>query len=130
MPTSIRSAGVATAYTVMHCIMICIVQVTPIALEKISWRYFVIFLIMNCVFIVIFYFFYPETKGKTLEEMNAVFGDEVSRNRSLTVLKNIVLTRCSRLLKLSKKPTSICATRSTRCSILRRLSRNIERPLQ
>lgn len=78
MPTSIRSAGVATAYVVMHCIMIVIVQVTPLALESISWRYFLIFLFANSIFVVILYVFYPETKGKTLEEMNAVFGDEVS----------------------------------------------------
>lgn len=79
MPTCIRSAGVATAYVVMHSIMIAIVQVTPLALEVISWRYFLIFLFSNVIFVVILYVFYPETKGKTLEEMNALFGDEVSQ---------------------------------------------------
>jgi hypothetical protein len=79
MPTCIRSAGVATAYVVMHCVMIAIVQVTPIALEVISWRYFLIFLFSNVIFVVILYNFYPETKGKTLEEMNVLFGDEVSQ---------------------------------------------------
>lgn len=79
MPTCIRSAGVASAYVVMHTVMIVIVQITPLALESISWRFFLIFLIANCVFVVILYTFYPETKGTTLEEMNALFGDEVSR---------------------------------------------------
>ncbi|KAF1816930.1 MFS transporter [Eremomyces bilateralis CBS 781.70] len=78
MPTCIRSAGVATAYVVMHCIMIVIVQITPLALEVISWRFFLIFLIANAIFVVILYLFYPETKGKTLEEMSALFGDEVA----------------------------------------------------
>lgn len=79
MPTCIRSAGAATAYVAMHCMMILLVQVAPLALEVISWRFFLIFLISNVIFIVIFIFFYPETKGKTLEEMNALFGDQVSR---------------------------------------------------
>lgn len=77
MPTCIRSAGVATSYVVMHSVMILVVQVTPMALEDISWRYFLIFLICNCIFVVLLFLFYPETKGKTLEEMNALFGDEV-----------------------------------------------------
>lgn len=80
MPTCIRSAGVATAYVVMHTVMIVIVQVAPLALEAISWRFFLIFLVANVAFVGILYTFYPETKSKTLEEIGALFGDEVSRN--------------------------------------------------
>jgi hypothetical protein len=54
-----------------------LVQVTPIAIEAISWRYFLIFVICDCIFIIIFYFFYPETKNKPLEELEALFGDKV-----------------------------------------------------
>lgn len=80
MPTCIRSAGVATAYVIMHSVMILIVQVTPLALEIISWRYFLIFLFSNVIFVFILYFFFPETKCKTLEEIGALFGDEVCRD--------------------------------------------------
>ncbi|KAJ4375408.1 hypothetical protein N0V83_002495 [Neocucurbitaria cava] len=78
MPTCIRSAGVATAYVVMHTVMIVIVQVAPLALEAISWRFFLIFLVANVAFVGILYTFYPETKSKTLEEIGALFGDEVA----------------------------------------------------
>ncbi|CAO2654537.1 Nn.00g112700.m01.CDS01 [Neocucurbitaria sp. VM-36] len=78
MPTCIRSAGVATAYVVMHTVMIVVVQITPLALQSISWRFFLIFLVANVAFVVILYVFYPETKGKTLEEMSALFGDQVA----------------------------------------------------
>jgi len=85
MPTCIRSSGVALAYMVMHCTLILLVQVTPLALEDISWRYFIIFVVMDALFVVILYIFFPETKGKTLEEMEALFGDKVCRHLTIHV---------------------------------------------
>lgn len=78
MPTSIRTVGCAVAWTALHLVIILLVQVTPLAVEAISWRYFLIFFICSCCFIVAFYFLYPETKGKTLEDIEAIFGDRVS----------------------------------------------------
>ena len=60
--------------------MLIFVIVTPIAIEAISWKYFMIFVICDVVFIIIFYLFFPETKNKSLEEIGAIFGDEVSFN--------------------------------------------------
>jgi hypothetical protein len=77
MPTEIRAAGVASGYLVFNALAIMITQVTPIAIEKIAWRYFLIFLIMDCIFLVIAYFFYPETKNMELERVGEAFGDEV-----------------------------------------------------
>ena len=76
--------------------MLICTAVTPIAIEAISWKYFMIFVICDMIFIVIFYFFYPETKNKTLEEIAAIFGDDVSlsmfeyrddANRNFSLLK-------------------------------------------
>ena len=78
MPTSIRTVGCAVSYTALHLVIILLVQVTPLAVEAISWRYFLIFFICSCCFAVAFYFLYPETKGKTLEDIEAIFGDRVS----------------------------------------------------
>lgn len=95
MPTSIRTVGCAVSYMALHLVIILLVQVsaavlekrrilirklqvTPMAVEAISWRYFLIFFICSCCFIVVFYFLYPETKGKTLEDIEAIFGDRVA----------------------------------------------------
>lgn len=77
MPTELRAAGVASGYLTFNAIGVMITQVTPMAIEKISWRYFLIFLIMDCIFLIIAYFFYPETKNIELERVGAAFGDKV-----------------------------------------------------
>jgi len=79
MPTNIRATGTATGYALFNLIVILLVQVTPMAIEAISWKYFMIFVICDVVFIIIFILFFPETKNKTLEEIGALFGDEVCR---------------------------------------------------
>ncbi|CAO2653519.1 Nn.00g029300.m01.CDS01 [Neocucurbitaria sp. VM-36] len=81
MPTEIRAAGVASGYFVFNALAIMIAQVTPIAIEKISWKYFLIFLIMDCIFIMIAYLFYPETKNMSLEHIGEAFGDQVVKIR-------------------------------------------------
>ena len=77
MPTAIRPTGVAVSYMTQHIMIIVLVQTTPIAIQRISWRFFLIFVCFSAFFSVIFYFFYPETRNKTLEEIEAVFGDKV-----------------------------------------------------
>jgi Sugar (and other) transporter len=63
---------------IFSALTVMLVQVTPIALAKISWKFFLIFLVCNCIYVTIFYFVAPETRLKTLEEIEAIFGDKVS----------------------------------------------------
>lgn len=66
MPTNIRATGVAVGYFVFNALIILHVQTAPLALAALSWRYFLIFLILDCVYVVVVYFFYPETKVSIL----------------------------------------------------------------
>lgn len=51
--------------------------VNPIALAAIGWKYYFVFLAVLIVFALTAYFFYPETKGYTLEQIAIVFdGDD------------------------------------------------------
>lgn len=44
-----------------------------ISKANIGWRTFVIFAVLNAVFIPMVYFFYPETKGIELEDIPLLF---------------------------------------------------------
>lgn len=46
---------------------------TAIALESIDWRYYLVFVGLNLVYGALWYIFGVETRGRTLEEMDAVF---------------------------------------------------------
>lgn len=50
-------------------------QCSPIALGNIGFNYFYAFFIFNLVSAFCYLFFYPETKGCTLEQMDEIFGD-------------------------------------------------------
>ncbi|KAJ7865182.1 hypothetical protein B0H14DRAFT_2734784 [Mycena olivaceomarginata] len=46
-------------------------------MARLQYRFYIAFVITNILNAFIVFFFFPETKGKTLEEMDAVFGDQV-----------------------------------------------------
>ncbi|KAI7209328.1 hexose carrier protein [Hortaea werneckii] len=72
----IAGAGIATATN-----WICnyaVVLVTPVALESVSWRYYVVYAVLNLCFIPIVKFFYVETKGRSLEQIDALFEGSVA----------------------------------------------------
>lgn len=56
LPMAIRATVVSAAFGSANALVILLVQVTPIAIEKISWKYFMIFVIGDAIFLVLFYF--------------------------------------------------------------------------
>ncbi|KAH6879892.1 general substrate transporter [Thelonectria olida] len=47
--------------------------VNPVALDAIGWKYYIVFVCGLVLWLVIFYFAYPETRGLSLEEVSQVF---------------------------------------------------------
>lgn len=52
--------------------------VNSIALEAIAWKYYFVFIAVLVVMLITVYFFYPETRGYTLEQIAIVFDGEDS----------------------------------------------------
>jgi MFS family permease len=83
-PYSLRSVGVTLTYLTGHLGLIVSLFVNPIAMKRISWRYYILFCVLNAVLFVIIYFLFPETKGHSLEEIAAVFeGGKATINENL-----------------------------------------------
>ena len=50
-----------------------IVQITPPAIQNIGYRTYIIFAVLNAVWVPIIYLFFPETKGLELEDVDRLF---------------------------------------------------------
>ncbi|KAF9894179.1 hypothetical protein FE257_009152 [Aspergillus nanangensis] len=76
MPMQIRGKGVAFATGVGNWTVSTLwSQVSPIALGKIHWKFYLIFAAWNvCVTIPTIFFWFKETKQKSLEEIDLLFG--------------------------------------------------------
>jgi len=53
-----------------------IVQITPIAIENIGWKTYIIFAALNAFWVPIIYLFFPETKGLELEAIDRLFSGD------------------------------------------------------
>ncbi|KAL2846898.1 sugar transporter [Aspergillus pseudoustus] len=72
-PTEIRALGAAISTTSNWCLNLLFAQCSPIALGQIGFKYFYLFFAFNFISMFVFMFLYPETKQRTLEEIDALF---------------------------------------------------------
>lgn len=61
-------------------------MITPVAIETISWKTYVVWACTNLSFIPITYFFYVETTGQTLEDIDLIV-------RSYSIVRIIVYSQ-------------------------------------
>ncbi|KAI0882394.1 putative MFS sugar transporter [Annulohypoxylon maeteangense] len=73
-PSRIREAGVAVGTATQWLFNFVFSQITPHAINNIGWRTFLMFCIFNWALVAYAWVVVKETKGKSLEEMEAVFG--------------------------------------------------------
>ncbi|KAL1590275.1 hypothetical protein WHR41_01384 [Cladosporium halotolerans] len=50
-----------------------VVMVCPVAFESIGYKTYIVFAVINAFMVPSVYFFYPETAGRSLEEMDEIF---------------------------------------------------------
>lgn len=77
MTMAIRARGSSIAVCSNVLVNIIFNQVSPIAFPHVGWNYYSLFLCTNIIGAVVVFLMFPETKGKSLEEVSAIFGDEV-----------------------------------------------------
>lgn len=75
-PNHLRSAGVALSLACFYLASEITLCVAPIAMDSIGWKFYLVLICPSFFFIIFLYRYIPETRGRTLEEIGATFGDE------------------------------------------------------
>ncbi|EEP80107.1 predicted protein [Uncinocarpus reesii 1704] len=79
-PTHIRSQGMSLGMAGMFAASIIVLVSGPIALDHIKWKFFFVLICPTALHLAGVYFLYPETKQRSLEDINAAFGEKVAVN--------------------------------------------------
>lgn len=70
---NMRMKGASASVAAQWAINYMVVQITPIGIQKLGWRFYLIWLFFNWASIPILYLFYPETSNRRLEDIDIVF---------------------------------------------------------
>ncbi|KAJ5092772.1 hypothetical protein N7456_008633 [Penicillium angulare] len=73
LPLHLRSRGNAITTSSNWIWNFATVMITPSLMSKQGWKGYLVFTVFNFSFIPFIYFFYPETTGRRLEEIDAIF---------------------------------------------------------
>ncbi|CAI7612314.1 unnamed protein product [Penicillium glandicola] len=76
--------------------------VNPIGLENAKWKYYIYYDCWILIEIVIIYFFFPETSGRTLEEIAVVFDGETAAITN-SLMEKIPETEHREILNVDEK---------------------------
>lgn len=87
LPLNIRSDGLGFAGIWVWFFNFVIVEWTPTAIQNIGYKYYIILAVFNVAMIPIFYYCAPETRGKTLEEMDFYFASKYGGQADLAAVE-------------------------------------------
>ncbi|RAH63516.1 general substrate transporter [Aspergillus piperis CBS 112811] len=79
-----RGKGAAVATATNWITNFVIVEITPIGIKNIGWKFWIIWTVFNAAFLPVLYFFYPETANRTLEDLDSYYRS----NPSLIVIND------------------------------------------
>ncbi|KAH7907275.1 general substrate transporter [Hygrophoropsis aurantiaca] len=82
-PTRTRSIGTSAATCANWIFNVLLSETSPIGLADVGYKFYILFVCLNAFDFVMIAMFFPETKGKSLEEMAVIFGDEVDARQVL-----------------------------------------------
>ncbi|KAM0723568.1 hypothetical protein Q7P37_000555 [Cladosporium fusiforme] len=76
LPLEARTRGTAisvSAHWLWNFFIVMIIPKSPVLINRIGWRTYLIFMVLLALFIPIIYFFYPETSNLSLEDIDLIF---------------------------------------------------------
>jgi hypothetical protein len=78
LPLRTRQRGAALSVIWQWLITFLVVEITPVGIQNIGWKLYIVFCILNWATIPVVYFLYPETAGRTLESIDFLFANHSS----------------------------------------------------
>ncbi|KAL2843436.1 general substrate transporter [Aspergillus pseudodeflectus] len=73
LPLHARTRGTAIGVSSNWLWNFAVVMITPIIIERLKWKAYLIFMATNLAFVPVIYFLYPETSNLSLEEVDNIF---------------------------------------------------------
>lgn len=77
-----RAKGSGLNFLFLNVAMVVNTYGISVGIEKIGWKLYLVFIGWICVELVLIYFFFVETKGRTLEELSEIFEAKNPRKES------------------------------------------------
>ncbi|KAK7221412.1 hypothetical protein V2G26_009415 [Clonostachys chloroleuca] len=94
-----RTKGAAFATGTNWITNFIIVEITPIGVQNLSWKFWIVWTVTNALFLPVIYFLYPETSYRRLEDMDAYYRE----NPPLIVSGDKDATMAQRPLKYAQR---------------------------
>ncbi|OAP58403.1 hypothetical protein AYL99_07493 [Fonsecaea erecta] len=87
-PAHLRAKGSALGVASIYLVDTIYVEASLYAFVSIGWKFYLVFIVAGVFFLTVFLLLAKETKGKPLEEIAGLFGDQVAAE----TLENLILT--------------------------------------
>lgn len=88
---AMRTKGAAVGTATNWAFNFMVVEITPIGIQSLHWKFYIIWTLLNASFVPLIYFFYPETAGRSLEDLDDYYRTDppllVFRDRDATSSK-------------------------------------------
>ena len=73
VPLKIRAPSNALSTSANWIFNFMVVMITPVSFSSIKWKTYLVFAVINAAMVPTVYFFYPETRLRSLEEVDSLF---------------------------------------------------------
>lgn len=80
LPLRLRQRGSSISTASNWILNYMIVQITPPAINNIGWKTYIIFAVLNTLWLPIIYFFFPETKGKFSDAYAEIIANNIDQD--------------------------------------------------